>query len=613
MERDAPMGPSTVVGTLHRAWLVALLSVLLPSLLPGAAGAASPPAVRGTGGAVASGDPLATRAGLELLAAGGNAVDAAVGTALALAVVFPEAGNLGGGGFAVVKLGEEISSLDFREVGPAAARRDLYLDAEGRRIPEASLVGPLAAGVPGSPAGLYELHRRGGRLPWKAVVEPARRLAAEGFVVGQRLHDLLAAEGELLGRFPETAAVWLPGGAPPEVGSTLRLPDLGRTLAAYAERGPEAILAGPVAAAIEEVSRRHGGILTAADLAAYRPAWRAPLIFTAYGWEIASMDLPSSGGLMLAASTRMLEALGWEKLPRFGADRVHVLTESWRRAYADRFFMGDPETTEITAAEMLTSATLARYLATFEGGRATPSASLRREGRPEPAGVVHGGESGTESTETTHLSTVDGDGNLVALTTTLNGLFGCGLYVPGAGFFLNNEMDDFAAEPGKPNLFGLVQGEANAVRPGRRMLSSMTPTIAFRGGEAVALGGRGGSRIPTNTHQVLLNLIVDGDGLQEALDRPRIHHQWLPDELRVEPDALAPETRAVLAGRGHTIVDYEGMAKVHAVRLLADGSVEAAAEPRGAGAAGVVRLLDPRDESLRRRAVPSPLVSAPPP
>jgi gamma-glutamyltranspeptidase/glutathione hydrolase len=357
-----------------------------------------------------------------------------------------------------------------------------------------------------------------------------------------------------------------------------------------------------VAAAVVAASRRHGGILTAGDLAAYRPVWRSPVRFSAFGWQLAGMDLPSSGGLLLAETAGLLERLGWAQLPRFGADRAHLLTEAFRRAYADRFRLGDPATSEAGAAELLAPAWLDRRAAEIDLRHATPSTAVE----PWP------GEARAEAAATTHLSVVDGDGNLVALTTTLNGLFGCGLWVPGAGFFLNNEMDDFATAPGRPNLFGLIQGEANAVRPGRRMLSSMSPTLAWRGGEALAIGGRGGSKIPTNTLQVLLNHLVDGDELQEAINRPRLHHQWLPDILWAEPDTFSPETRAELERRGHSIEITEATAKVHAVALYPDGTVAGAAEPRGPGAAGVVEPLVGSSRFIRRRGVPAP-PSPPPP
>jgi gamma-glutamyltranspeptidase / glutathione hydrolase len=558
------------------------LPLALALLIPVVANAASVPAPAGTGGAVASADPLATAAGVEILRAGGNAVDAAVATALALAVVYPEAGNLGGGGFALVRMGGELAALDFREIAPAKARRDMYLDAAGQPVENASLVGPLASGVPGSPAGLWELQRRFGRLPWPKVVAPARRLAA-GFQVSRYLHDVLGREEhrKLLLRFPESARVWLPNGEPPAAGSVLRLPDLAATLDRYAERGPEAITAGAVAAAVEKASGAHGGVLTAADLAAYKPAWRQPLTFEAFGWKLASMPLPSSGGVILGQTLGMLEKLGWEKLPRFGADRDHLLAEALRRSFADRFLLGDPATTKATEAQLLDPAWIARRAAEIDSRHATPSAQVQSWPGAQAAELP-------ESAETTHLSVVDRDGNLVALTTTLNGLFGCGLWVPGAGFFLNNEMDDFATAPGKPNLFGLIQGEANAVGPGKRMLSSMNPVIAWKGEEAYALGGRGGSRIPTNTLEVLLNLLVDGDPLQTALDRPRLHHQWLPDRIEAEADALSPETRAELERRGHTLLTSDSTAKVHAVHRLAGGRVEAASDPRGSGVGGVV-------------------------
>ncbi|HVG08395.1 MAG TPA: gamma-glutamyltransferase [Thermoanaerobaculia bacterium] len=553
-------------------------------LLPLSLQAASTPAPLGTGGAVSSGDSRATKVGIEILRTGGNAVDAAVATALALAVVYPEAGNLGGGGFAVIKRGDKLSSLDFREVGPAAAKRDMYLDPRGEPIAEASQVGPLATGVPGSPAGLYEIHRKHGHLPWKRIVEPARKLAADGFRVDRHLNELLARDSysKRLQRFPETAKVWFPHGKPVEVGSVVRLPALAATLAAYAERGPEAITTGPVAAAIEAASRRHGGVLTAADLAAYQPVWREPVVVEAFGWRFASMPLPSSGGLLLAETLGILERLEWAKMPRFGADRAHFLTETFRRVYADRFLLGDPSTTKAAAAQLLDPVWLEQRTSGIAPRQATPSTEVK----PWPGNDVP-----AEGTETTHLSVVDGDGIVVSLTTTLNDLFGCAVFVPEIGF-LNNEMDDFSTAPGRPNLFGLVQGEANVVAPGKRMLSSMMPTIAWKGKELVAIGGRGGSRIPTNTIQVLLNLIADGDSLQTALDRPRLHHQWLPDRMEVEADTLSPETRAELERRGHDVFIADSItqtAKIHAIRVRADGLMEAASDPRSTGLGAVVK------------------------
>ena len=540
--------------------------------------AASLDPVRGTGGAVASAAPAATQAGLEILRVGGNAVDAAVATAIALAVVHPQAGNLGGGGFAVLRMEGEVSALDFREAAPAAADHDMYLDEHGEPVTRKSLVGPLAAGVPGSPAGLWELHLRYGKLDWAQVVAPAARLAGDGFVVTPRLEQSVLKAARLLGRFPETAAVWLPGGEPPAAGSVMIIPALAATLRAYAEHGPEAITGGPLAAAIETASDHHGGVLTVADLETYRPVWREPIVFDAFGWRVASMPLPSSGGIILGQTAGLLERAEWQRTPRFGAERAHLLAEAWRRAYADRFLLGDPSTTRATAADLLDEDWLDQRARELRSRQATPSAEIRSWSPP--------GE--RESTETTHLSVADGAGNVVSITTTLNGSFGCGLLVPGVGFLLNNEMDDFAAAPGRPNFYGLIQGEANAVGPGKRMLSSMSPTVAWRETETVALGSPGGSTIPTVTVQVLLNVVVDGDDIQAAVNRPRIHHQWMPDQIVVEPDALAPETARELERRGHELKERGRLGEVNAVRTTSDGIVEAAADPRGPGSAGVV-------------------------
>lgn len=539
---------------------------------------------------MASDEADATAAGMAVLQAGGNAVDAAVATALALAVVHPEAGNLGGGGFAVVRMRSTVAALDFRETAPAAVTPEMFL-LHGAPAPERSQVGPLAAGVPGSPAGYFELHRRFGRLPWAQVVAPAVALARDGFALSERTHRSLRSSASLLARFPETASVWLLGGEPPPAGTLVRLPALARLLSAYAQLGPPAITTAEVAAAIEAASRRHGGVLTAADVAAYRPVWREPLRFAAFGWELASMPLPSSGGIILAQTCGLLQRRRWPSYPRDRVERAHLLVEGWRRAFADRTLLGDPAATRATAEQLLTPAWLDRRAREI-GRRATPSTRVR----PYP------GDNRRESAETTHLSVLDGEGNAVALTTTLNGAFGCGLWVAEAGFFLNNEMDDFTTTPGQPNQFGLIQGEANAVAPGRRMLSSMAPTIAWRGSEILVVGGRGGSKIPTGTLQVVLNVIVDGDTLADAVARARLHHQWLPDVLAVEPGALSAAAERQLRRRGHTLEPGKGTPKINAVRRLPDGTLEAAADPRGPGSAGIQGLAGgPLTRPLDRR------------
>jgi gamma-glutamyltranspeptidase/glutathione hydrolase len=551
-----------------RAWRLTAVTLVVGLLAVAAAAAPGR-------GAVSSAAPAATEAGIAVLEAGGNAADAAVATALALAVVHPAAGNLGGGGFAVARFGGQLTALDFRETAPAAATADMFLGADGKALPEASIVGALAAGVPGSPAGLFELHRRLGKLPWPDVVGPAARLAREGFVVTPRLNRSITGERDLLARFPETAAVWLPGGQAPATESVVKLPRLAETLSAYAARGPEALTTGAAATAIVAASRTHGGILTVEDLASYRPVWREPIVFGAFGWQVASMPLPSSGGIILAQTLGILERVGWAKLKAGSADRVHLLAETWRRAFADRVLLGDPATTLVSQAQLLDPAWLARRASEIDRSRATPSAKVK-------AWVEVAGGRG----DTTHLSVVDGEGNAVSLTTTLNGSYGCGVLVTELGILLNNEMDDFATAPGQPNLYGLIQGAANAVGPGKRMLSSMTPTVAWRGSDVLVLGSPGGSRIPTATAQVFLNVVVDGDSLQGAVASPRAHHQWLPDELRYEAGALERPMRFDLARRGHTLRSVETVGEVCGVRLGPNGTFAAAADPRGPGAAG---------------------------
>jgi len=578
-------------GAMRRTWtragLFALLLVGAMAAKPARAGLPG----RGTGGAVSCAEPLATAAGLQALRDGGNAVDAAVAAALMLAVTFPEAGNLGGGGFAVVRVGEQIAALDFREIAPRLARRDLFLDPAGEPLPGASTEGGLAVGVPGSPQGLHELHRRFGRLPWARVVEPARRTAAEGFVVGAHLNRRLGERDvrAKLDRDPVTAARWRPQGLALPQGLLLRQPELAVTLDRYAKLGPRGIMAGPVAAAVVAVARRNGGILTLEDLESYRSEWREPLRFERFGWQFAVMPLPSSGGVIEGVVLGLLERWNWAAAPRWGAQRWHLLAEAYRRAFADRMLLGDPSTTKVRVEDLLAPKTLEGRAATLDRERATPSSSIA----PMAPDSVLEPEARRPATETTHLSVIDGEGSAVALTTTLNDNFGSGLWVAPAGFFLNDEMDDFTTAPGRPNLFRLIQGPANEVGPGKRMLSSMAPTLLWRdapqGRETIAIGARGGSRIPTATIQAILSAILDGDDLQKAIERPRIHHQMFPDRIELEPDALSPETRSELERRGHALFDDSiNTAKVHAVRRFPDGRFEAATDTRGPGAAKAV-------------------------
>ena len=504
-------------------------------------------------------------------------MDAAVAAALVLAVTHPQAGNLGGGGFAVVRLGSTLTTLDFREVAPAAATRDMYLDSDGSPREGASTIGPLAAGVPGSPTGLFTLHEELGALPWREVVQPAVDIATQGFRLSRRLHRSLASSRERLARFPETAEAWLPGGDLPEIGDRLRFPELAASLAAYRDHGPEALTRGAVARRVVNVSARHGGILTLADLAAYEPVWRAPVRFGAFGWQFASMGLPTSGGIILGQVFGMLEHRAVGELESSGAERLHLVAEAWRQAFVDRVFLGDPASSLVESNDLLDPERIERLAGLLSSGRARSSRAIA----PDEVALPR------EGSETTHLSVVDPAGGAVALTTTLNSGFGSKLWVPGFGF-LNNEMDDFTTAPGQANVYGLIQGEANTVAPGRRMLSSMTPTVAWKGDEILVFGGQGGSLIPTATSWMALGVLVDGLPLQEAVDRPRIHHQWLPDRLSFEERALSPETRAELERRGHALAELEWTAKVCAVRRTGDGLFEAAGDPRGPDVGGVV-------------------------
>ncbi len=518
---------------------------------------------------VVSAAPLATQAGVRLLREGGNAVDAAVATALALAVVHPGAGNLGGGGFALVRgVTGEVKALDFREKAPLAATRDLYA---GR--PKDSLDGPLSAGVPGSVAGLFELHRTSGRLPWAKVVAPAIALARDGFEADERFVEGIAESAERLMKNPAAGALFLPEGKPPTTGARFRVPELAKTLERLAAQGPKDFYEGETAALLVAEQKQDKGLITLEDLKAYQPVWRAPVRFEYRGLVGYSMPLPSSGGVVIALTANILApidlgAMGWHS-----ADAVHVVAESWRRAYAARNrVLGDPDVVKGVPAEAFVSPAYAETLRQgISMAKATPSS--------EVPGLVEG-------EHTTHLGAVDAEGQVVSLTTTLNLRFGSGVLVPGAGFLLNDEMDDFATQPGTPNAFGLVQGETNAVAPGKRMLSSMAPTIVTtRAGEPrLVLGAQGGSRIISTVFQELSNVADFGFDVERAVAAPRFHHQHLPDHVSAEPGALTPEVKAELERRGHRVAIAERLGCGPAL-VWKDGGWTGAADPREGGLA----------------------------
>lgn len=526
-------------------------------------------------GMVVSADSLASAAGLEVLRAGGNAVDAAIAVHFALAVVYPQAGNIGGGGFMVIRTASgRAASLDFREKAPASASRDMYLDSAGT-VSAASRTGHLAAGVPGSVAGMEEAHRRFGSLAWKRLLAPAVRFARDGFLVSDRLHQAISAQSARLARFPSSAAIFLPRGIPPLPGTLLRQPALARTLQAIADSGAAAFYGGWIADSIAFEMRRGGGLISRGDLAAYQAVWREPIHISYGRRRLLSMGLPSAGGITLAEMLGILEALGLRSLEYHSADEIHLLAETMRRAYEDRNrYLGDPDFTDVPVEWLLGRGHLDSLRASIDPERATPS-EARLAPRPEPS-------------HTTHFSVIDSAGNAAAVTTTINGSFGAAVVVRGAGFLLNNEMDDFTSRPGVPNMYGLVQGEANAIGPGKRMLSAMTPTIMIGpdGRTELITGTPGGPTIPTSVLQVILGQVEHGLGVQQAVNAPRIHHQHLPDLLYYEHGGLEPSVVRELERRGHRLRERPGFSGlVQSIYIAPDGVRFGASDPRGGGKA----------------------------
>jgi gamma-glutamyltranspeptidase/glutathione hydrolase len=552
------------------------LGALLPSVF-----AASRPAERAAQAMVVTPDDQATAVGLEVLRAGGNAVDAAVAAALALAVVSPHAGNLGGGGFLLYRAADgSASAVDFREAAPRALRAELFLDDEGRRVPERSLQSGLAVGVPGSVAGLFEAHRRWGRLPWKELVLPAVRLARSGSVVSRWLAGAFASSGAPLLDDPEARRIFAPRGQLPGAGARLVQRDLAATLARVAAQGTDGFYRGDTARAIERSVRSAGGVITLADLEAYRPVLREPLHGTYRGHRVITFPPPSSGGVMLLQMLAMLEPHDLRAAGPGSSLTVHLLAEVQRRAFADRSrWIGDPGHVDVPLAGLLDRGYLAERAGSIEPARATPSVA-----------VSPGSPPGVEHDETLHLSVADPSGGTVALTTTLNTWFGSGLVAAETGVLLNNEIDDFAIVPGSANAWGLSGEKANAIAPGKRPLSSMTPTIVElpEGGPRprLVLGSPGGAAIVAAVLAVLVNVIDHDLPLQDAVDFPRFYHPWLPDRLVHEERAFAEDVRQGLIGRGHVLEASPALlGNVNAVGLDAEGHWLGAADPRREGSA----------------------------
>jgi gamma-glutamyltranspeptidase / glutathione hydrolase len=527
----------------------------------------------GRNGVVVSDDSLASEVGIAIMRSGGNAVDAVVATALAMAVTYPEAGNLGGGGFVVARFanGSDVA-LDFREVAPAAASRNMYLDEKGD-LNGKSLTGHLASGVPGAVAGLHAMHQRHGKLKWRDVVQPAIALAANGFTVNERFARIANGD-ERLAQFEGSAALFRPNGKPLEPRVLWRNPDLAATLRRVAEHGRDGFYKGETADLIVAEMKRGGGIISHADLAAYQPKWREPVRFDYRGHRVISMAPASSGGITLALMANILEGYDLRASGPATAKTVHLIAEASRRAFADRnHYLGDPDVVRIPA-QLATDEYAKTLQAHISLERATPSSEVRAGN-----GVIKEGE------HTTHISVVDGQGNAVALTTTINDLFGSAVTIGGAGFLMNDEMDDFSAKPGSPNMFGLVQGEANAIAPGKRMLSAMTPTIvvAPNGQTLLVTGARGGPRIISAVFQIMSYVIDHGYAIDKAMEAPRVHHQHLPDVLYHEKGALDDAEIAQLKAMGHAVQERPGSVG-SANSILRVGDVwHGAPDPRSGG------------------------------
>ena len=555
--------------------------LLLLLLVPISALAWTREPVRARHGVVASVDPIASRIGVEVMKKGGNAVDAAVAVGLALAVTWPSAGNLGGGGFMLVRTADgKIEAIDYRERAPLAATRTMYLDEKGEVVKGLSTDSYKAAGVPGTVAGFALAHQKYGRLKWSDLVEPARALAADGFEVSPALAKSLRAEStkKKLAKWPESQRIFQRNGRFYEMGERFVQPELAATLTRL-KRDPREFYEGQTARIFVEEMKKNGGIITLEDLRAYEPAVRTPVRGTYRGFEIISMPPPSSGGIALIEMLNMLEPIDLKALGWNSANYVHNVVEVMRRAFSDRaHHLGDTDFVKVPVEGLLSKQYAAQRRSGINPYRAAASPAVKA-GSPEPS-------------ETTHFSIVDAEGNVVSNTYTINDSYGAGATIAGLGFLINDEMDDFTAQPGVPNTWGLVQGEANSIQPKKRPLSSMTPTIVLKDGKfAFALGSPGGPTIINSVLLVILNIIDFGMNIQQAIDATRYHHQWLPDHIYWEEYGLSPDTRAALERMGHLFRDKVGysdlptIGDVHVVATGADGVRMGASDARRGGAA----------------------------
>lgn len=562
---------------------LALLLAFLPMCIPVRAAWREP--ARARHAIVASQHELASKVGIDILKKGGNAVDAAIAVGLALAVVYPEAGNLGGGGFMLIRMANgQTHAIDYREMAPAAATRDLYLDKVGKLIKGegSSTLGYRASGVPGTVAGFDSAFRKYSShlLKWAELVEPARQLAQKGFILSNRLAEQFTNDKKNLSRYEESNRIFLNSGNYYKEGDIFRQPDLAKTFERIETLGAREFYTGLTAQMIAADMKAHNGLITLDDLKNYRVKERIALTGSYRGYQIITMPPPSSGGIVMLEVLNMLEAYDVRAMQFNSAAKYQVLAESMRRAFADRAeFMGDPDFAEVPVKTLIDKKYAERRRATINPTKATSSTE-----------IGHGEITGGESMDTTNFTVVDGAGNVVVNTYTINDLYGSAVTAKGTGVLLNDEMDDFAAQPGKANMFGLVQGEKNAVRGGKRPLSSMTPTIVLKkdGSLWFAVGARGGPRIISAVIQTVINVIDHDMDIQQAIDAPRIHHQWLPDEILYEPFGMSPDTMLVLQNYGQKFSEKPGyvasatgiMIGKEGVRL---GAIDARSDGESAG------------------------------
>jgi gamma-glutamyltranspeptidase/glutathione hydrolase len=526
----------------------------LPAHDPAQAGVAV-----GIHGAVASAEANASRIGVAVLRRGGNAIDAAVAVAFALAVTHPTAGNLGGGGFMLVRMADgSATAFDYRETAPGAATPNMYLDAAGK-VTKDSVLGARAAGIPGTVAGLALAHQRFGRLPWAVLVEPAIALARDGHLIDDvHARDLERAVPAMReAGFAETVPVFSgENGAELHTGDLWKQPDLAATLEVIARSGPRAFYEGPLAERMVEGMKAIGGLWSSDDLRKYRAVERKPIVFEYRGHQVLSMPPPSSGGIVLRQILAASELLNMHAQPWRSVLDFHLYTEAARRAYADRNeLLGDPDFVHVPVEQLTSLEYIKQRMSDIDPQHATPSSQ------------VHGGIIPGESSQTTHFSVVDDEGNAVSNTYTLNGSFGAKRIIPGTGVLLNNEMDDFAAKPGSPNMYGLVQSARNAIAPGKRMLSSMTPTILVKDGKLRAVVGSPGGPTITNTVAGIVRALIDyGQPLDVAVNAPRLHHQWLPDQITVEQD-FEPEIVTGLEALGHKVERFDSIGHANCIEV----------------------------------------------